>query len=72
MDLIIVFLACPQDMLRTNGVDCTPTDAHFPDRKLRACERFGRAKLGPRSFDFAQDEASSPRRSLLDQHLTSS
>jgi uncharacterized protein YcgI (DUF1989 family) len=29
MDLIIVFSACPQDMLNTNGADCTPTDAHF-------------------------------------------
>jgi uncharacterized protein len=28
-DLIVVFSACPQDMLPTNGVDCTPTDAHF-------------------------------------------
>jgi uncharacterized protein len=28
-DLVIVFSACPQDMLPTNGVDCTPTDAHF-------------------------------------------
>jgi uncharacterized protein YcgI (DUF1989 family) len=29
MDLIIVFSACPQDMLNTNGTDCIPTDAHF-------------------------------------------
>ena len=28
-DLVIVFSACPQDMLPTNGADCTPTDAHF-------------------------------------------
>jgi uncharacterized protein len=28
-DLIVVFSACPQDMLPTNGVDCTPTEAHF-------------------------------------------
>jgi uncharacterized protein YcgI (DUF1989 family) len=27
--LVIVFSACPQDMLPTNGADCTPTDAHF-------------------------------------------
>jgi uncharacterized protein YcgI (DUF1989 family) len=27
-DLIIVFSACPQDMLPTNGVDCVPTEAH--------------------------------------------
>ena len=29
MDLVIVFSSCPQDMLPTNGVECTPTDAHF-------------------------------------------
>jgi uncharacterized protein YcgI (DUF1989 family) len=29
MDLIIVFSACPQDMLNTNGTDCKPTEAHF-------------------------------------------
>ena len=28
-DLIIVFSACPQDMLPTNGVDRKPTEAHF-------------------------------------------
>ena len=28
-DLIIVFSACPQDMLPTNGADCVPTVAHF-------------------------------------------
>lgn len=29
MDLAIVFSACPQDMVPTNGADCRPTDAHF-------------------------------------------
>jgi len=29
MDCIIVFSACPQDMLPVNGADCTPRDAHF-------------------------------------------
>ncbi|HET7410069.1 MAG TPA: urea carboxylase-associated family protein [Paracoccaceae bacterium] len=29
MDLIIVFSACPQDMVPINGVNCTPTDAHY-------------------------------------------
>lgn len=29
MELVIVFSACPQDMLPTNGVDGKPTDAHF-------------------------------------------
>ena len=29
MDLIIVFSACPQDMLNTNGAAGKPTDAHF-------------------------------------------
>jgi uncharacterized protein len=29
MDIVIVFSACPQDMLPTNGVDCQPTDAQF-------------------------------------------
>jgi len=29
MDLVIVFSACPQDMLPTNGVDSKPTEAHF-------------------------------------------
>ncbi len=29
MDCIIVFSACPQDMVPVNGLDATPTDAHF-------------------------------------------
>lgn len=29
MDLIIAFSTCPQDMLPVNGVDATPTNAHF-------------------------------------------
>jgi uncharacterized protein YcgI (DUF1989 family) len=29
LDLIIVFSACPQDMVPTNGADATPRDAHF-------------------------------------------
>ena len=29
MDLVIVFSACPQDILPINGVACCPTDAHF-------------------------------------------
>ncbi len=29
MDLVIVFSACPQDILPINGVACSPTDAHF-------------------------------------------
>ena len=29
LDLIIVFSACPQDMVPTNGADATPKDAHF-------------------------------------------
>jgi uncharacterized protein YcgI (DUF1989 family) len=29
MDLVIVFSACPQDLVPVNGRDCTPTDAHF-------------------------------------------
>lgn len=29
MDLIIVFSACPQDMVPVNGVACVPTDAHY-------------------------------------------
>jgi uncharacterized protein YcgI (DUF1989 family) len=29
VDVIVVFSACPQDMLPTNGVDRTPTDARF-------------------------------------------
>lgn len=29
MDCIVVFSACPQDMVPINGVDCVPTEAHF-------------------------------------------
>ena len=29
MDCIVVFSACPQDMVPINGVDCLPTEAHF-------------------------------------------
>ena len=29
LDLLIVFSACPQDMVPTNGAHATPTDAHF-------------------------------------------
>lgn len=29
MDLVIVFSACPQDLVPVNGRNCTPTDAHF-------------------------------------------
>jgi uncharacterized protein len=29
MDCIVVFSACPQDMVPINGVACTPTEAHF-------------------------------------------
>ena len=29
MDLVIVFSACPQDLVPVNGSNCTPTDAHF-------------------------------------------
>ncbi len=29
MDLVIVFSACPQDLVPVNGLNCTPTDAHF-------------------------------------------
>ena len=29
MDCIVAFSACPQDMVPINGVDATPTDAHF-------------------------------------------
>lgn len=28
-DAVVVFSACPQDMVPINGLDCTPTDAHF-------------------------------------------
>ena len=29
MDCIVAFSACPQDVVPINGVNCTPTDAHF-------------------------------------------
>jgi uncharacterized protein YcgI (DUF1989 family) len=29
MDLVIVFSACPQDMVPTNGAGCLPTEAHY-------------------------------------------
>lgn len=29
LDLVIVFSACPQDMVPTNGIGATPMDAHF-------------------------------------------
>ena len=29
MDCIVIFSACPQDMVPINGVDCVPTEAHF-------------------------------------------
>ena len=29
MDLVIVFSACPQDIVPINGVDCVPKEAHF-------------------------------------------
>ena len=29
MDCVVVFSACPQDMVPINGVDCIPTEAHF-------------------------------------------
>ncbi len=29
MDLIVVFSACPQDLVPVNGADCIPQDAHF-------------------------------------------
>jgi uncharacterized protein YcgI (DUF1989 family) len=29
MDCVVVFSACPQDIVPINGVNCTPTDAHF-------------------------------------------
>lgn len=29
MDLVLVFSACPQDMVPINGADCVPTEAHF-------------------------------------------
>ena len=32
MDCVVVFSACPQDMVPINGVDCVPTEAHFQIR----------------------------------------
>ena len=29
MDCVVAFSACPQDLIPINGVDCTPTEAHF-------------------------------------------
>ena len=29
MDCVVVFSACPQDIVPINGVACTPTEAHF-------------------------------------------
>ena len=29
MDCVVVFSACPQDMVPINGADCEPTEAHF-------------------------------------------
>lgn len=29
MDCVVAFSACPQDLVPINGVDCTPTEAHF-------------------------------------------
>jgi len=29
MDLVVVFSACPQDIVPINGADCTPKDVHF-------------------------------------------
>jgi uncharacterized protein YcgI (DUF1989 family) len=29
MDCIVVFSACPQDMIPINGTEMTPTEAHF-------------------------------------------
>jgi uncharacterized protein len=29
MDCVVVFSACPQDLIPINGASCTPTDAHF-------------------------------------------
>ena len=29
MDCIVVFSACPQDIIPVNGENCTPTEAHF-------------------------------------------
>ncbi len=35
LDALLVFSACPQDMVATNGPGLTPTDAHF--RIIEAC-----------------------------------
>jgi len=29
MDLVVVFSACPQDLVPINGADCVPREAHF-------------------------------------------
>ena len=29
IDCIVVFSACPQDIVPINGTDCVPTEAHF-------------------------------------------
>lgn len=29
MNLVVVFSACPQDLVPVNGIDCVPTEAHF-------------------------------------------
>ena len=29
IDLVVVFSACPQDIVPINGIDCVPRDAHF-------------------------------------------
>ena len=29
MDCVVVFSACPQDIVPINGLDCVPTEAHF-------------------------------------------
>ena len=29
MDCVVAFSACPQDVVPINGVNCTPTEAHF-------------------------------------------
>ena len=29
VDLVVVFSACPQDLVPVNGLACTPTEAHF-------------------------------------------
>ncbi len=29
MDCVVVFSACPQDMVPINGIDCVPTEARF-------------------------------------------